>query len=364
MAEYDVVVVGAGPGGSAAGKVLAEQGLDVIILEEHEVVGEPIHCSGIISATTRPEVIQEILASMPKYVLVTEYKAMRVFAPSGKMVQETSIAGTGACLVERDVFDREMARQAAIAGAELRLNTRVTGLLKKDGMTIGVTTSSSDLPNVYGKVVIAADGIRSVLKGIPKWTGLAGEKKVLAGVSFDLAGVKDIDPNAHDLYIGAFNKMGWCGIAPRDDKSCMSFCTSMAEFEQIKAGKYLLSRKLKDAFPVRMTGWSHATDIGAGLPKVVDDGLMLIGSAANLNGILYAIVTGRYAAEVAIEAIKENDMTAKKLSKYEDMYKPLRHERGFVESNPFYNLTDEQIEKRLIDMIEKGEFYGGKPQVI
>jgi digeranylgeranylglycerophospholipid reductase len=364
MNEYDLVVVGAGPAGSAAGKILAERGLDVIILEEHDVVGEPIHCSGIISATTRPSVIQEILASMPKYVLVTEYRAVRVFSPSGKMVQEASVVGMGACLVERDVFDRELARQATIAGAELRLNTRVTGLLKRDGMVIGVTTNSADMPNVYGKIVIAADGIRAVLRGIPKWTGLAGDKKVLAGVSFDLAGMTDIEPDVHELHMGAFNKMGWCGLAPRDDKSCMSMCTSMAEFEKIKAGNYLLSRKVKDAFPVRMTGWSHATDIGAGLPKVVADGLMLTGSAANLNGILYAVVTGRYAAEVAIEAIKENDMTAKKLSKYEDMYKPLKQELGFMDSNPFYDLTDEQIEKRLTDMIEKGEFNGGKPHVI
>ena len=44
---HDIVVIGAGPAGLHAARLLAERGLDVIVLEEHEAVGQPVHCTGI-----------------------------------------------------------------------------------------------------------------------------------------------------------------------------------------------------------------------------------------------------------------------------------------------------------------------------
>ena len=44
MKEYDVIVVGAGPAGSAAARAAAQQGVSVIMIEEHAVIGAPRHC--------------------------------------------------------------------------------------------------------------------------------------------------------------------------------------------------------------------------------------------------------------------------------------------------------------------------------
>ena len=46
----DVVVVGAGPAGSMTARRLAEQGHDVLLLEEHEAIGAPVHCTGLMGA--------------------------------------------------------------------------------------------------------------------------------------------------------------------------------------------------------------------------------------------------------------------------------------------------------------------------
>jgi digeranylgeranylglycerophospholipid reductase len=40
--EYDVIVVGAGPGGSIAAKVVAEHGLSVLLLEKRQEIGAPV----------------------------------------------------------------------------------------------------------------------------------------------------------------------------------------------------------------------------------------------------------------------------------------------------------------------------------
>jgi digeranylgeranylglycerophospholipid reductase len=358
MNKYDVIVIGAGPAGSAAAKVVVERGFKAILLEEHTLVGVPEHCWGLLHRTTRPELTEEILETMPKSVVIREYRLERVFAPSGKIVQEIPVTGTADYLVRRDEFDRELARQAVNAGADLRVNTRVTGLLKQDGRVIGVATNSNNMPTLYGKIVIAADGIHAAQKGTPRWERLTqADKTFTAGVTFELARVRDIEPDVLEWHTGAFIKRGITGICPRDDVSCTTDFMSMAEFEQVKSGNYPISQKLRDAIPVRMTGWSHPADLGVGLPKVVEEGLLLTGSAANLIGILPAIISGRYAAEVAVEAIKEDDVTVKRLSQYEDKFATLKSPAGFLDSPPFYKCSsDEAIEKLLLELIEKDEF--------
>ncbi|MFC2070383.1 NAD(P)/FAD-dependent oxidoreductase [Chloroflexota bacterium] len=361
MNEYDIIVVGAGPAGSAAAKAIAEGGLDVLILEEHPIVGIPDHCWGLLSngviprapRDKGPTITQKIMDTMSKDVIVQEYSAVRVYAPNGKVVKEASVAGTGDYLVRRDEFDRELTKQAINAGADIKLNTRVTGLLKKDGKVIGVNTNYNSMPELYAKLVIGTDGIHAAQKGIPKWEGIIrDDQPFINGITLELTRVRGIDHDVRELHTGAIMKRGWAGVCPRDDVSCTTDFTSMAEFEQLKTGGYAISTKLKEANPVRMVGWSHPEDLGVGISRVIDDGLIIAGSAASLMGIPGAITSGRYAGEVAVEAVKEGDVTAKKLGKYAELYETMKGPVGFKDSLPFYDCSDEEIEKRLLGMLE------------
>ena len=47
---HDVIVVGAGPAGLFSALCLARGGRDVLVLEEHGVIGAPTHCTGVVSA--------------------------------------------------------------------------------------------------------------------------------------------------------------------------------------------------------------------------------------------------------------------------------------------------------------------------
>jgi digeranylgeranylglycerophospholipid reductase len=358
MNKYDVVVVGAGPAGSAAAKTAAEYGLKVALLEEHRVIGVPVHCSGFISGTTWPALSQEILKTMDKNAIVREYEKRLIFAPSGKIIREVQLSGTGSYLVRRDYFDQELARQAVNAGVDLIINTRVKGILKQDGRVVGVTTGSSVKPDISTKIVIATDGINGARKGIPKWEGLTrGQQTFTVGIAMELTRVRDINPTVTEYHTGAFIKKGWTTIHPIDRVSCVAHFMTMAEFEKVKTGNYALSRKLRDAIPLRITGYSHTSDLGIGLPKLVEDGLILAGSSANFRGILPAIISGRFAAEVAAMAIKENDVTTNKLSQYEDRCAELRRNaRPFIQQYSFYEHPDEDIERLLNELMIRNEF--------
>ena len=354
--EYEVIVVGAGPAGCAAAKAAAERGVKTILLEEHAEIGVPQHCCGaFFSFGVQPARFKEFVQTLDRRIVLSEYTTRYAYAPSGKVVHEVSVAGTGACLVRRSLLDRELAEQAVKAGADLRLNIHVSGLLKQNGRIIGVTTSSGDMEKVYGKVVISAEGIHGTQKGIPKSEKLNRSRQAItAGISLELTRCRDLEPNVAEMHFGAFCDKGWVTVWPRNHVSCTTQLGSLAEFEKIKTGNYALSKKLRDAIPLRMVGYSHTADLGQGLPKIVEDGLILAGSAGGWLGNWTAIVSGGYAGEVAALAICEGDVTVKKLSKYEELCKELRQEgRPFLMA--FRLLSDEAIENLLPEMIEKGE---------
>lgn len=358
MNTYDVVVVGAGPAGSTAARISAESGLKTALLEEHQVIGVPIHCSGFISGNIWPELSENIFQTIDKNAIVRKYEKRYIYAPSGKIVKEVSLSGSGCYLVHRDYFDQALVRRAVNAGADLTIHTRVTGILKEDGRVVGVTTGSPIMPNIIAKIVIGADGINAAQKGIPKWEGMTGASRTFTGgIALELTRVNDIEPVVTEYHTGSFIKKGWTTIHPIDTVSCVAHFMSMSEFHNVKNGNYALSKKLRDAVPMRITGYNHTSDLGIGFPELVKDGLILAGSSANFRGILPAIISGRFAAEVAVAAIKENDVTSKKLRRYEELCAVLRtNAKPFIQQNTFYERSDEDIEKLLNKMLARNEF--------
>ena len=125
MTEYDVIVIGAGPAGSAAAKAAAEKGAKTILLEEHTRIGIPSHCTGRLHSTERPDILAEVMGTMDKRVVIREpgeHFQLRIFAPNGRLLQSEQSSAQH-YLVDRAVFDQELAKQAVSATA---LGTTIT----------------------------------------------------------------------------------------------------------------------------------------------------------------------------------------------------------------------------------------------
>ena len=132
----DVVIVGGGPAGLMTGLKLANSGHDVTLFEEHPVVGEPVHCTGILAREAFDE-----FGLQPEAVL-NPLTTVRFFAPSGDSV-EYSPKTVEAVVIDRPVFDRALAREAVRAGVRLT-QARVNSVtVDRDGVTVtaGAVTS-------------------------------------------------------------------------------------------------------------------------------------------------------------------------------------------------------------------------------
>jgi digeranylgeranylglycerophospholipid reductase len=114
----DVVVVGAGPAGTQAAQTLAERGRDVLVLEEHDAIGTPTHCTGLLGL----EAFDEF--DLPRDIILGLAESARFWGANGQSVTVRSDR-ISASVVDRRALDEALAARARAAGAEVLTGCRV-----------------------------------------------------------------------------------------------------------------------------------------------------------------------------------------------------------------------------------------------
>ncbi|MGZ4944380.1 MAG: NAD(P)/FAD-dependent oxidoreductase, partial [Halobacteriota archaeon] len=142
--EYDVVVVGAGPAGSTAAQIAAKES-DVLLIEKRQEIGAPVRCAEGVPLVKIPGVFHE---SFAHYVtpderwIASEVRAYRFIAPDGtNFTMSAEMFGREepwGLILERKLFDRQLAKDAARAGADVITHTRATGLIMEGGVLRGI----------------------------------------------------------------------------------------------------------------------------------------------------------------------------------------------------------------------------------
>jgi geranylgeranyl reductase family protein len=117
----DVAIVGGGPAGLLSAALLADAGLEVVVLEDHDAIGAPTHCTGLTSLE-----IAEFVKVQDEMLLGGVTRA-RLVAPGGGQaeLQWLGPAKERLFVLDRAVFDRSLAERARRAGASVLTGTRV-----------------------------------------------------------------------------------------------------------------------------------------------------------------------------------------------------------------------------------------------
>jgi electron transfer flavoprotein-quinone oxidoreductase len=179
MADYDVIVVGAGPGGTAAAKVAAEKKLKVLLLERARTPGDK-NMSGSYLFRHVCEGIFPGFQKAPFHKGQARIGGIDFrWAYDNDVKQYGMVAGVGPdamrdmMMVYRNESDKWFAEQAVKAGAELK-TALATDVIweEKEGEAPRVVGVVTDKGEFRAPVVIDASGIHSLIarrSGLTKW---------------------------------------------------------------------------------------------------------------------------------------------------------------------------------------------------
>jgi menaquinone-9 beta-reductase len=318
----DVIVVGAGPAGSAVAYYLATAGLDVLMLEKTHFPREKVCGDGLT-----PRAVKALTAmgvSTPESDGWLRNRGLRIIGGGGRIELDwpelSSYPGYG-LVRQRTDFDQILARHAQKAGARLLEGTAVTGPLLDDrtGRITGVTTK--DGQKFHGRLVVAADGNSSRLSVA---MGLHKREDRPLGVAVR---TYYTSPRHDDNYLEAWLDLwdgtallpgyGWIfGMGDGTSNVGVGLLNTSAGFGEIDYRDLL--RRWLATMPAE---WGFTEDNrtepihGAALPMAFNRtphytrGLLLAGDAGGLvnpfngEGIAYALESGELAARVITQAL-------------------------------------------------------------
>lgn len=156
--SFDVIIVGAGPGGLACASITAAQGLKTLILEKGESIGRKV-CAGGVTWNG-------LVKRIPSRIFEQQFHTQKIFTTSQKasITEKTPVIAT----VNRISLGLEMCRNSLQAGAELWLGSQVTSLSKNE--VVVYDKNSKTTKRMRFSFLVGADGSMSCVRrhlGLP-----------------------------------------------------------------------------------------------------------------------------------------------------------------------------------------------------
>jgi len=343
--KFDSIVVGAGPAGVSAAITMARAGLTVALLERGEYAGAKNVQGAVLYSKMLADIIPDFWKDCPLERAIVEERVFVMTEKAGLQIgyksAEYDAEPANCYTIIRTPFDRWYAKKAEEAGVNLLTGVTISDIIKKNGAIVGVKSSEGD--ELYGDVIIACDGVNSILAqkagiqrewkptevalGVKEVLGLPREKiedrfclegnqgsttEMLGDITKGMLGYAFMYTNKESIALGvgcALDDFQRTNIKPND------------LLEQVKRHP-LIRRYLQGATTLEYS--AHLIPEGGYnvMPPLYTDGMLLAGDAAQMinpthrEGSNLAMAAGRMAGETVIEAKKKGNFSAKTLSAY------------------------------------------------
>ena len=348
--KYDVVVVGGGPAGSMAAWEAAKGGVSVCMLEKDRDIGYPVRCGEAAGESGLRQFV-EIEDSW----IAEKITSVKLVSPNLISVDIDFAAETG-YILNRRIFDYDLSRYAANAGAEVYTKAYVKNVLANNGEVNGVVLDYlGEEKQIQAKIVIGADGLTS---RVGRWAGLktlVRMKDMESAVQYSVANV-DIEPNKMIMYVGMNHAPGgYIWVFPKGKKFANIGIGISGKYSKHKSAQKYLDEFMEREYPdaAILTTMCGGVPCAKPMEKPVADGIMLVGDAAHQinpmtgGGIVAGMKGGWIAGQVAAEAIKKNDYSEDSLLEYpKRMRKDFgkNHERFYKIKEVTEKLTNEELD--------------------
>ncbi len=344
---HDVIVVGGGPTGSYAARRLAEKGFKVVVFEEHDDIGEPMQCTGIVGA--------ECVGRFPLFdgTILREVNSASLFSPSGREIRLRR-EETQAYIIDRTAFDRALAASAIKCGARYETGSRVIDI-EVLGDRVRARCDGGAIHEA--RAAIIATGFYSRLAqrvGLGRFGGfIAGAQARVAvdiGTEVEIYFDQDIATGFFAWLVPTHPGMALAGLFSRSRpvESLRHFISMLAQKGRIR---------------------SEAADISPGgiplrpLRRTYSERILVVGDAAGQvkpttgGGVYYGLLCAEIAADTLSRCIASGDLSAEHLSAYQREWHRLigRELRtGYIARKLYAGLSNGQIDRLFVFIQSRG----------
>jgi len=369
--KYDVVVVGAGPAGATAAKVLAEQGIHVLLLDK-ETFPRDKPCGGGLPAR-----ILKRYPYLEKHGLIDSYSS-NVCIHSSSLRYEIDARKNEPILamVLRNRFDAGLVSLAQQSGATF-LGGKAA--VRIDTSTDHARVTLDDGTTVDTSYILGADGMWSTLAkqlGEPHTNQFSGmcvvEEYPIAQETMDQLFGKE---RCVHIHFNIFEMAGYGWVFPKKEHVNIGLCElrhalpSLQEKKNLKTlyAQYLSILKETKLIPQALQSQNLKGGVFPMHPLARTYGTrtVLCGDAAGLTnpltgeGIYYAMISGEIASKVLVDTLVNGEVHEQALSRYQkEWMKDFGHDhRCYFSLSKRWNLDTENLirlidnDQRMIDLV-------------
>src|SRR3989344_2614634 len=351
---FNVIVVGAGPGGAQCARELSKKGWRAALIEKNKEIGEP----NFSTAGTTDYLLKEF--NLPQSVVGTSWDKVSIISSFNEY--NWKFDKVRGYVLKFDELKKFLTKEALDNGCQVYSGSAVKGPLLENGKVVGVEFEDSAKDGLRGKIIVDASGALAV---IASKIGL--RKQVLAypaeGLEYIMNNVNFPLKNTLYTYLGRkYVPHGYGWIFPMGEHTA-KVGIAIYEAEKYKKDNKSMLDMLKE-FIEKLPWLKGATYdelhggsiyVTGGIKNYVHDNVLAVGDAgAQINplageGIRHAMRAGNMAAENIDKALKDNDLS--KLKSYEKEWKKYTGIKWklseIIEQLIYHRLNDKQQDRFL-----------------
>ena len=311
----DVAVIGGGPGGLHAATLLSSAGFDVTLFEEHNEIGQPVHCTGVLA----DDAFREF--NLSRASILNTLSTARFVSPAGFEVSYTT-PSIEAHVVDRRLLDRTIAQQATDAGARLCAGRRVRNLQPAAG---GMRIEIDGADAVQARAVVLACGASY---GMQRRFGLGMPTVSLNSAQLEVPARRGGDV---EVYFGrdwAPGGFAWTVPVTRPTGAFVRVGLMCQGDATVFFRQFVNRVAASWGIPIQLVGEPRRRILPLStLSRTFASRMFVVGDAAGLvkpttgGGIYYSLVSATLAAETLIAALRSDRLDTDGLAVYQQRWR-------------------------------------------